>query len=197
MWDWNLPLLDLPQPPAKKGKQKAKVHAKKQSASTITCQICGEGRLTLNLPPIWCWNCVVPIRRAVDYYTSGVEEIKLNFCVQCYKRPPKDRFELGKTRIAKPKLLKKKNDETIEESWVQCDLCEAQHHQICALLNGGINDGQQAGYNCARCYIQKHKTLPQDVRIVSPSSLIGVIVAVIIIRAASGEFEPPLDGPDC
>ncbi|KAI9092279.1 hypothetical protein K1719_027779 [Acacia pycnantha] len=47
------------------------------------------------------------------------------------------------------------------KKWVQCDLCEAQHHQICALLNGGINDGQQAGYNCARCYIQKHKTLPQ------------------------------------
>ncbi|GFY96519.1 histone acetyltransferase of the CBP family 1 [Actinidia rufa] len=60
-----------------------------------------------------------------------------------------------------------KNDEKSEEGWVQWDKCEAWQHQICALFNGGRNDGGQAEYTCPNCYITEiekggRKPLPQS-----------------------------------
>jgi hypothetical protein len=52
--------------------------------------------------------------------------------------------------VRKADLQKKKNDDEIEEGWVQCDACESWVHQICGLFNKGKND-QNVHYLCPKC----------------------------------------------
>lgn len=52
--------------------------------------------------------------------------------------------------MRKADLQKKKNDDEIEEGWVQCDACESWVHQICGLFNKGKND-QNVHYLCPKC----------------------------------------------
>lgn len=54
--------------------------------------------------------------------------------------------------VRKADLQKKKNDDEIEEYWVQCDACESWIHQICGLFNKGKND-QSVHYLCPSCLI--------------------------------------------
>lgn len=55
--------------------------------------------------------------------------------------------------VPKGVLQKKKNDDEIEEGWVQCDCCNAWVHQICGLFNNGKND-QDVHYLCPQCLLQ-------------------------------------------
>ena len=52
--------------------------------------------------------------------------------------------------VRKAEILKRKNDEEIEEYWVQCDCCEAWVHQICGLFNKGRNNANTT-YLCPDC----------------------------------------------
>jgi hypothetical protein len=54
--------------------------------------------------------------------------------------------------VRKADLQKKKNDDEVEEGWVQCDACESWVHQICGLFNKGKND-QNVHYLCPKCLI--------------------------------------------
>ncbi len=47
---------------------------------------------------------------------------------------------------------KRKNDEEIEEGWVQCDHCEGWVHQICGMFNKGRNNND-VHYLCPDCLI--------------------------------------------
>jgi E1A/CREB-binding protein len=60
--------------------------------------------------------------------------------------------------IMKNDLIKKKNDEVHEESWVQCDSCERWVHQICGLFNSRQNKEHHSEYYCPRCLLEKRKT---------------------------------------
>jgi hypothetical protein len=60
-------------------------------------------------------------------------------------------LQLGHVR--KADLQKKKNDDEIEEGWVQCDACEAWIHMICGLFNKGKND-QNVHYLCPSCLMR-------------------------------------------
>jgi hypothetical protein len=55
-------------------------------------------------------------------------------------------------QVRKADLQKKKNDDEVEEGWVQCDACESWVHQICGLFNKGKND-QNVHYLCPKCLI--------------------------------------------
>lgn len=52
--------------------------------------------------------------------------------------------------VRKGEIAKRKNDEEIEEYWVQCDCCEGWVHQICGLFNKGRNDAHTT-YLCPDC----------------------------------------------
>jgi hypothetical protein len=52
--------------------------------------------------------------------------------------------------VRKAEIIKRKNDEEIEEYWVQCDCCEAWVHQICGLFNKGRNNANTT-YLCPDC----------------------------------------------
>lgn len=55
--------------------------------------------------------------------------------------------------VLKKDLQKKKNDDEVEEGWVQCDCCDNWVHMICGLFNKGRND-QNVHYLCPRCLSQ-------------------------------------------
>lgn len=52
--------------------------------------------------------------------------------------------------LAKNQLVKKKNEDEIEEYWVACDQCEGWVHQICGLFNKGRNKNE-VPYLCPCC----------------------------------------------
>lgn len=54
--------------------------------------------------------------------------------------------------VPKTRLQKKKNNEEIDEWWIQRGTCKHWQHQICALFNGRRNVGRQQKYTCASCY---------------------------------------------
>jgi E1A/CREB-binding protein len=66
-------------------------------------------------------------------------------------------IELIDKSIMKGDLIKKKNDEVNEESWVQCDSCERWVHQICGLFNTRQNKEDQSEYCCPKCLYEKRK----------------------------------------
>ncbi|MBA0627362.1 hypothetical protein Godav_004885 [Gossypium davidsonii] len=137
------------------------------SMSENSCQLCAVERLTFEPPPIYCSPCGARIKRNAMYYTMGAGDTRHYFCIPCHNEARGDSIVVDGTAIPKARLEKKKNDEEIEEWWVQCDKCEAWQHQICALFNGRRNDGGQAEYTCPNCYITEvergeRKPLPQS-----------------------------------
>jgi hypothetical protein len=52
--------------------------------------------------------------------------------------------------VLKKDLQRKKNDDEVEEGWVQCDCCDNWVHMICGLFNKGKND-QNVHYLCPMC----------------------------------------------
>ncbi|XP_039005951.1 histone acetyltransferase HAC1-like [Hibiscus syriacus] len=149
-------------------KSKAEKHqAMEHSMSENSCQLCAVERLTFEPPPIYCSHCGGRIKRNATYYTVGAGDTRHYFCIPCHNDARGDSIVVDGTAIPKARLEKKKNDEEIEEWWVQCDKCEVWQHQICALFNGRRNDGGQAEYTCPNCYIAEvergeRETLPQS-----------------------------------
>ncbi|KAK3000281.1 hypothetical protein RJ639_022669 [Escallonia herrerae] len=138
------------------GQSKAKAEknqAMEHSMSENSCQLCAVEKLTFEPPPIYCTPCGARIKRNAMYYTIGTGETRNYFCIPCHNEARGDTILVDGTSIPKARLEKKKNDEDVEEWWVQCDKCEAWQHQICALFNGRRNDGGQAEYTCPNCYI--------------------------------------------
>jgi len=125
------------------------------------CALCGA--LTLNFePPIFYCNgpnCPCPgtrISRNRYYYVGGNNQY--HWCQQCYNdlKDNQDITIVDQT-LKKSQLIKKKNDEQPEESWVQCDKCLGWIHQICGLFNTRQNKDQRSEYTCPRCMIEDRK----------------------------------------
>ncbi len=80
------------------------------------------------------------------------------WCHTCFSEAKGDRIVVeGSINVRKAELIKKKNDEELEESWVQCDYCEAWVHQICGLFNKGRND-KDVHYLCPECLLKGSQT---------------------------------------
>ncbi|KAK9824572.1 hypothetical protein WJX72_011411 [[Myrmecia] bisecta] len=123
------------------------------------CKACGETRLTFEPPSVYCTSCGQRIKRNQVYYCTPLKksEVKGYWCHPCYTEHKGDRIDLDGTLIRKLELEKRKNDEEMEEGWVQCDQCECWVHQICGLFNKGRND-DEAPYVCPMCLLDGLET---------------------------------------
>ena len=123
------------------------------------CLLCGCEKLIFEPPVFYCNGLNCPskrIRRNSYYYVGGNNQY--HWCHQCFQELKDNQsIELGDITIKKEGLVKKKNDEVHEESWVQCDRCERWIHQICALFNTRQNKDQRSEYACPRCTIDERK----------------------------------------
>ena len=123
------------------------------------CLLCGCEKLLFEPPVFYCNGLNCPskrIRRNSYYYVGGNNQY--HWCHQCYQDLKDSKtIELPDVSIRKEELVKKKNDEVHEESWVQCDRCERWIHQICALFNTRQNKDQRSEYACPRCTIEERK----------------------------------------
>lgn len=123
------------------------------------CSLCGCEKLLFEPPVFYCNGLNCPskrIRRNSYYYVGGNNQY--HWCHQCFGDLKENQLlELADVSIRKEQLIKKKNDETHEESWVQCDRCERWVHQICALFNTRQNKDQRSEFACPRCTIEERK----------------------------------------
>jgi E1A/CREB-binding protein len=123
------------------------------------CCLCGCEKLLFEPPVFYCNGINCPskrIRRNSYYYIGGNNQY--HWCHQCYQElRDNSTIDLGDLSVKKESLVKKKNDEVHEESWVQCDRCERWVHQICALFNTRQNKDQRSEYACPKCTIDERK----------------------------------------
>ena len=123
------------------------------------CLLCGCEKLLFEPPVFYCNGLNCPskrIRRNSYYYVAGNNQY--HWCHTCFQDlKDNSTIDLGDVQVKKEGLVKKKNDEVHEESWVQCDRCERWVHQICALFNTRQNKDQRSEYACPRCTIEERK----------------------------------------
>ena len=123
------------------------------------CALCGSEKLNFEPPVFYCNGnkCSGQRIRRNSYYFVGGNN-KYHWCQVCYA-DLKDGQELQmpEATFKKQDLLKKKNDDVREESWVHCDRCNRWIHQICGLFNTRKNQDQTSEYVCPRCTIKERK----------------------------------------
>jgi len=151
------------------------------------CGLCGCEKVLFEPPVYFCngMNCASKrIRRNSHYYIGGGNQYF--WCTTCFNeldgRIP---IEVGDISMQKAELLKKKNDEVHEESWVQCDTCERWIHQICGLFNSRQNKEHKSEYSCPACLLKKRKKQKKKKEAQEPSSLPG---AEALPRTRLSEF---------
>ena len=118
-----------------------------------SCKVCGLNRLTFEPPSLYCFCCGQRIKRNQTFYTTPpTYEVKGVWCHPCFNDIRGESFVLDGYPVRKIELIKKKNDDEVEESWVQCDRCQGWVHQICGLFNKGRND-EDRGFLCPSCLL--------------------------------------------
>lgn len=123
------------------------------------CVLCGCEKRLFEPPVFFCngMNCASKrIRRNSHFYIGGSNQYF--WCNQCFNElDDKTPIELFDLTVQKTELIKKKNDEVHEESWVQCDVCNRWIHQICGLFNTRQNKEHHSEYCCPLCLLEKRK----------------------------------------
>lgn len=127
------------------------------------CALCGSEKLLFEPPVFYCngLKCSSQrIRRNSYYYVGGNN--KYHWCHQCYTdMKDNQEIQMPDATFRKQDLVKKKNDEVREESWVHCDHCNRWIHQICGLFNTRKNQDQRSEYVCPLCTIEERKNKGQ------------------------------------
>lgn len=121
------------------------------------CCLCGGARFNFEPPVFYCNGpCQMRIRRNSHYHYD--KDNKYHYCTKCWAKMDQivaiNPVDGAKKIIPKANFRKKKNDETADEAWVQCDYCMRWMHQICALFNHRINDESSKNkkkYMCPKC----------------------------------------------
>ncbi|OEU17169.1 DUF906-domain-containing protein [Fragilariopsis cylindrus CCMP1102] len=146
----------------KKLEQQLESEDRERRENDRACVLCGCEKRLFEPPVFFCngINCASKrIRRNSHFYIGGNNQYF--WCNQCYgELEEKSPIELIDLTVKKTDLKKKKNDEIVEESWVQCDICERWIHQICGLFNTRQNKEHHSEYCCPLCLLEKRKKNP-------------------------------------
>eukprot|EP00879_Flechtneria_rotunda_P004691 GHRR01004955.1.p1 GENE.GHRR01004955.1~~GHRR01004955.1.p1 ORF type:complete len:1088 (+),score=359.45 GHRR01004955.1:402-3266(+) len=141
------------------------------------CKVCGLTKLTFEPPCIYCIQCGQRIKRGQTYHCTTLEpgsDFRGFWCHSCLNEHKGDRIPWEGNQVGfvrKADLQKKKNDDEIEEGWVQCDACESWVHQICGLFNKGKND-QNVHYLCPKCLMHGLQTGCRERVTVRPQAML-------------------------
>ena len=146
----------------KKLEQQLESEDRERRENDRACVLCGCEKRLFEPPVFFCngMNCASKrIRRNSHFYIGGNNQYF--WCNQCYNElDEKNPIELIDLTVGKGDLKKKKNDEIVEESWVQCDVCNKWIHQICGLFNTRQNKEHHSEYCCPLCLLDKRKKNP-------------------------------------
>jgi len=137
-------------------KQMDREHAE-NSKKVQACGLCGCEKLLFEPTVFFCNGLNCPstrIRRNHNFYITGDKQY--SWCNQCYTELG-DTIDLGTMQVKKEALTKRKNDETHEESWVQCDDCERWIHQVCGLYNTRQDKENKSAYSCPLCVLDRRE----------------------------------------
>ena len=142
-------------------------------ATESACRACGVERLTFEPPPLYCYSCVGRIKRGQVFHhvpsMPGAEGRRDAWCNPCFNSI-QGYVDVEGQRFPKQAMVKKKNDDDLEEPWVQCDYCEDWYHQICVLFNGRRNEGGEAPFTCPNCILSQLDKGERTVTTERPSS---------------------------
>lgn len=143
------------------------------NATESACRACGVERLTFEPPPLYCYSCVGRIKRGQVFHQvpsmPGAEGRRDAWCNPCFNSI-QGYVDVEGQRFPKQVMVKKKNDDDLEEPWVQCDYCEDWYHQICVLFNGRRNEGGEAPFTCPNCILSQLENGERRVTTERPSS---------------------------
>jgi E1A/CREB-binding protein len=117
------------------------------------CSLCGNAKLFLVPPSVYCNHCNTRLKKGQPYYTT--RNNKYHLCTTCHSAVRRGAATLtfDDQPIRINDLKKGKPDVSAEESWVQCDFCQKWQHQVCALYNGKRNEGLSIPHYCPHCII--------------------------------------------
>lgn len=138
--------------------ERLKEEEEERRRSNRACTLCGCEKLQFEPPVFFCsgLNCQSKrIHRNRHFYVGGNQ---YNWCTSCYNDLDDSPIHLQDLTLMKKDLVKKKNDETNEETWVQCDACDRWMHQICGLFNPRQNKNDDSvKYTCPLCLLEERK----------------------------------------
>nr|XP_012575344.2 histone acetyltransferase HAC12-like [Cicer arietinum] len=133
-----------------------------------TCQLCTKKAFYFASVQVYCLHCQTRIKRNAKYFCRKGEEFDAErcFCSSCYNRSKGGCIIFNGTSICKTLFEQKKNDEVLEEPWVECNKCKRWQHQICALYNSKRDLDCTAEYTCPFCHVKEiengtHVPLPK------------------------------------
>lgn len=98
------------------------------------------------------------IKRNAIYYTKGSQQNI--WCGKCYGKLKENESIIldDGSETRKSRLHEVKNNSNPEETWVRCDDCKANVHQVCALTNDRIRNPDEKFF-CPKCDLKNRKSL--------------------------------------
>lgn len=125
------------------------------------CPLCKHEKILFEPPLMYCTACGTKIKRNTPYWTQTQSDpqaqiTRAYWCNTCFNREG-PQLQVDGATIPKSEMEKKKNDEEVEEAWVQCDKCSQWFHQICCLFNNfkEKHEASDSTFVCPICLVQE------------------------------------------